>query len=124
MKSSTIKKVVVRCLDWEEEMDIDSSIFDDIYMEAATRSIEKRKSLPTFQLAVVMKCWEKKNADNPDMHFVYNTYFVLVNSAMHEKAEILRLNFLKEYKMDLRKESLKSKNDDGGDKNGGKPNKA
>lgn len=115
MKSSTIKKVVVKCLDWKEEINVDSSIFDDIYMEAATRAIEKRKNLPKLELAVIMECWEKKDMKDPTMHFIYNTYFVLINSSMHEKAEILRLNFLKEYKLDLRKEKLK---DDGGKSNG------
>jgi hypothetical protein len=47
MKASALKKIVVKCADfWVDEFEIDSEIFDDVYVEAATRAIEKRKDLP------------------------------------------------------------------------------
>lgn len=109
MKSmrSKLKKVVVRCLDWKEEFSIDPEIFDDIYMEAATRALEKRKDGEKFLVTVIMECYLKKEEKASDKHYVYNTYFVLINAGLHTKAELMRLNFLKSHGIDLRKESLK-----------------
>ena len=108
MKSGAMKTVIVKCADfWEDEFYIDSSVFDDILMEAATRAIEKRKDLPGFTVAIIIKCWEKKYADDPTHHICYNTYFVMVNAGMHQKAETLRLNFFKLHKIDMKEESLK-----------------
>ena len=115
MSKSKLKKVVVKCLDWTEEFSVDPEIFDDIYMEAATRALEKRKDGEKFLVTVVMETYVKSDAKKPSKHFVYNTYFVLVNAGLHFKAEIMRLNFLKSHGIDLRKESLK------GDDNGTEP---
>jgi hypothetical protein len=115
MKSSTLKKVVVKCSDfWMDELEIDSEIFDDVYVEAATRAIEKRKDLPGFKVTVIIETWEKKDFKKPDKHFCYNTYRILINAGMHDKAEMLRLNFLRMHGVDLQKESLKGENDTNG----------
>lgn len=108
MKPSKIKKIVVECLDWRDAIEIDSTIFDDVYMEAATRVIEKNKNTPDFSVAIVMKCYEDKDEKDPYKQFVYNTYYVLVNAALYDKAEMLRLNFLKVHGIDIKKQSLKS----------------
>jgi hypothetical protein len=113
MKSPTLKKIVVKCLNWQEIAEIDASIFDDVYMEAATRIIEKKKNEEDLQVAVVMECWEKKDVKKPDKHFMYNTYFILINAGLHEKAEILRFNFMSSHNIDLQKESLKGEENDG-----------
>ena len=77
-ENSKIKKVVVKCDKfWMDEFEIDSDIFSDIYMEAATRAIEKRKNVEGFKLTAVLECWEKKHYNIPDKHFCYNTYFVM-----------------------------------------------
>jgi hypothetical protein len=109
MKAKTsIKTIVVKCLDWKQEVNVDADIFDDIYMEAATRVIESNRTKPNFSVSIVMECYDKKNSKDPNQHFVYNTYFVLVNAAMYEKEEILRLNFMKLHNgIDLKKQSLK-----------------
>ena len=116
MKPSTLKKIIVKCSFednefWMDEHEIDSEIFDDVYVEAATRSIEKRRDLPGFRVAVILECWEKKDFKRPDKHFCYNTYRVLINDSMHEKAEMLRFNFMQIHGIDLQKESLKGDND-------------
>ena len=110
-----LKKVVVKCLDWTEEFSIDPEIFDDVYVEAATRALEKRKDGEKFLVTVVMECYLKSDAKKTNKHFVYNTYFVLINAGLHFKAEMMRLNFIKSHGIDLRKESLK------GDDNGTEP---
>ena len=111
MKSSTLKKIVVKCADfWMDEYEVDSEIFDDVYVEAATRAIESRKSQPGFKVTVILETWEKRDFKKPEKHFCYNTYRILINAAMHEKAEMLRLNFLRMHGIDLQKESLKGEN--------------
>lgn len=105
---TTKKKIVVKCADfWMDEYEIDSEIFDDVYIESATRAVEKRKNQQGFQVAVIITCWEKKDFKKPEKHFCYNTYRVLINAGLHDKAEMLRSNFMKMYGVDLQKESLK-----------------
>lgn len=107
-KPATKKKIVVKCADfWMDEYEIDSEIFDDVYMESATRAIEERKNQQGFQVAVIIECWEKKDFKKPNKHFCYNTYRVLINAGLYNKAEILRSNFLKMYGIDLQKENIK-----------------
>lgn len=113
IKQSKAKHVFVKCLDWQEEFLIDGETFEDVYIEAATRAIEKKKDEPSFKVAVIMECWEKKDVKKPNKHFCYNTYFILVNAGLHIKAEMLRTNFLKLYNIDLRKESLRGNANDG-----------
>ena len=111
MKSSKIKKIVVKCSNfWMDEFEIDSEIFDDVYVEAATRAVEKRQAIPGFKVGVIIECWEKKDFKKPEKHFCYNTYRVLINAGLHEKAEILRLNFMRMHGIDLQKESLRGEN--------------
>jgi hypothetical protein len=111
MKSATLKKVVVKCSNfWMDEIEIDSEVFEDVYVEAATRAIEKRKDLPKFKLTVILECWEKRDFKKPEKHFCYNTYRVLINAGLHTKAEMFRINFMKMYGIDLQKESLKGEN--------------
>lgn len=121
MKSSVIKKIIVKCLDWKEEIDVDSSIFNDVFMEAATRAIENRAKKPKFKVAVVMECYEKKHVLKREEHYVYNTYFVLVNCGFHIKAESLRINFLNIHKIDLQKESIRGEDENGTTDNSDKP---
>ena len=118
MKASALKTVIVKCSKfWEDEFEIDSNVFEDIYMEASTRGVEKRKDLEGFKVTVMIECWEKKDTDDPNKHFCYNTYFILINAGLHKKAEILRKNFINMHNIDLQKESLKPHDDDGGNKN-------
>jgi hypothetical protein len=105
-KSSTLKKIVVKSLDWSFELDVDSEMCEDILLEAATRIIEKNKRTKGFKLAVIMECFEKKNAKVADKHYVYNTYYVMINAGLYEKAEQLRSEFKKTFNVDLKTEPL------------------
>ena len=54
MKTSTVKKIVVKCGKfWMDEIEINSEIFDDVYLEAATRAVEKRKDMSDFKVTVI-----------------------------------------------------------------------
>ena len=114
MKSSRIKKIVIKCADfWMDEHEVDSEIFDDVYAEAATRAVEKRKDVEGFKLTPVLECWEKKDFKKPNKHFCYNSYRILINAGLHGKAEMMRFNFLKIHGIDLQVESLKGEEDNG-----------
>jgi len=111
MKTSKIKKIVVKCSTfWMEEFEIDSEIFDDVYCEGATRAVEKRHTLQGFKVGPIIECWEKKDFTKPLKHICYNTYRILVNAGLHNKAQMMRSNFLKMYGTDLNEESLKDDN--------------
>ena len=119
MKPPVLKKIVVKCdlktkdninVGWDDEIAIDPTIFDDVLLEAATRAVEKRKDEPGFCLGMTLECFDKKLVGNPDDHYCYNTYFVMINASMHKKAEALRSNFINLFKVDLKIESLRGEN--------------
>lgn len=114
MKSSRIKKVVVKGAGWDDQIDVDSDIHDDFLLEAATQALEKRKRDPGLQVAAVIHTYEKRNEKNPLKHFVYNSYLVMVNASMYKQAEYLRSVYLKKNKIDLRSVNLREDNKDGG----------
>ena len=118
MKSSTVKNIVVQCGPanapfWTDEIRVDAEIFDDPLFEAATRAVEKRKNEIDFKVTITIETYETQNIKDPMQHFCYNTYFVFVNAGLHEKAELLRLNFKKLYGNDLQKESIRGEYEDG-----------
>jgi len=114
MKSSRIKKVVVKGAGWDDFFEIDSEIHDDFLLEAATRALEKRKKDPGLQVSAVVHTWEKRNEKNPEKHFVYNSYLVMVNASMWRQAEYLRKVYLERNKIDLRSVNLQKVNKNGG----------
>lgn len=104
MKSSATKTVVVRLTaDNVQEFDIDTELFDDPYMEAATRAVEKTKNQKHGIVRAITECWEKKD---PKKAVMYNSYWVLVNAACYKKAEILREKFKMQTDCDLAKEPV------------------
>jgi hypothetical protein len=99
MKPSTIKTVVVRLTaDNVNEFSVDVDIFDDPFMEAATRAVEKSKEIKRGIIRPVIECWEK---NDPKRSYLYNSYWVLVNAACYKKAELLRDKFKMQYDHDL-----------------------
>jgi hypothetical protein len=102
MKSLATKKIVVRLTaDDVQEFDIDVKLFDDPYMEAATRAVERSKNQKGSIIRPVTQCWEK---ENPKRGALYNSYWILVNAACYAKAEQLREKFKAQTDCDLAKE--------------------
>ena len=102
MKAKAIKTYVVRFKhDNVFEMDVDTDIFDDPYLEAATRAVEKIGFKKGTMLRAITECWEK---DKPKNSAMYNTYWVLVNAAHYAEAERLRDKFKSQTDCDLAKE--------------------
>jgi hypothetical protein len=104
MKSSTLKTIVVRLTsDNVLEYDIDTDIFEDPFMEAATRAVETSSKKKHGVIRAVMECWEKKN---PKKSRMYNSYWILVNASCYSKAELLREKFKMQTDCDLASEPV------------------
>ncbi len=120
MKSSRIKTIVVECKMKNsletKEFDIDPEIFDDVYMEAATRFAEQHVIKPGVKISPILTTYEKKDEKNPDKQFCYNSYYVIINAGFYRKAEIMRRNFFAVSGIDLQKEKLKGEDGNFGDK--------
>jgi hypothetical protein len=107
MKSSTIKKFVVKlAADNMFEINVDSDIFDDPFLEAATQAIEQCQIKKFGVIRPITECWEKKHAKDVKKHFLFNSYWILVNAALYSKAELLRDRFKEQNDIDLKKEPI------------------
>ena len=104
-KNNDIKSIIVKGLNWSAQEDIDSTVFDYPYVEAATRVIKKVENREGFKFSVVLECYEKGH--EKDL-VTCNMYFILVNAALYEKAENMRKNFKREYGIDLKLEEIRS----------------
>jgi len=104
MNSSAIKTIVVRLTaDNVQEFDVDTEIFDDPLLEAATRAVERTRKHKYGIIRAVTECWDKKT---PKKSELYNSYWILVNASCYTKAEQLREKFKMQTKCDLAKEPL------------------
>ena len=98
----------VRTAGWTMDVYVDEEIFDDPHVEACTISIEKKiKFLDEghdFLVNPVMlvKSLKRKNAKNK----IINTYKVLQNAGLPQRAEMLRKVFYMSTSVDLAKEPL------------------
>lgn len=72
-----------------EEHDIDIDIFDDPYLEAATRTIEQHKN-EKYKLKALIRCMEF----NGSLYKMYNSYWVMVNAGLYARAEEMRKHCL------------------------------
>ena len=99
MKPPGIKTVVVRLSsDNVSEFDIDTEIFNDPFLEAATRAVETIKKKPHGIIRAITECWDKTT---PKKTAMYNSYFILVNASCFAKAEELRDKFKMQTDCDL-----------------------
>lgn len=112
MKSSKIKTVVVECKlrddVFTKQFDINSEIFDDVLLEAATRFAEQHVKKQNVKIAPILTAWEKKDTKNYEKYFCYNTYYIIINAGFHKKAEIMRKNFMAATGIDLKQEKLRT----------------
>lgn len=85
------------------EFEIDTEIFDDPFMEAATRAVERCRKLKGAIIRPIARCWDKKT---PKKQQMYNSYWILVNAGCYDKAELLREKFRLQNDIDLAKEPV------------------
>jgi hypothetical protein len=104
MKPPVIKTIVVSLTsDNISEFDINIDVFDDPYLEAATRAVEKNRKVKGAIIRPIITCWEKKTPKKTSM---YNSYWILVNAGCYTKAEQLREKFKMQHNVDLKNEPL------------------
>ena len=110
MKSSKMKNIVVKLSsDNIINVEVDAEIhFDDPLLEAATRAIEQCQKKKFGIIRPITECWEKKDARSPKKHALFNSYWLLVNAALYDKAELLRERFMQQNNVDLKHEPMKA----------------
>lgn len=110
MKSSTIKVVIVKINGKKNQVAVDSAIFDDIFIEAATRVVEKQRKNITFfhKIRIVGECYEKEDEANFQKHYQINMYHILVNAGLYSIAELLRTKALNLHQIDLQLEPARA----------------
>ena len=100
-----IKNIIVCSAEWELSVSVDSKIFDDVYVESCTRSVEQLKSKNKLRMCSTIHCWDVKT---PKKIITYNSYKILINAGMHRFAEVMRKHFLKNQDVDWATEPLKN----------------
>jgi hypothetical protein len=113
-KPTTLKQIVVECrtktICETGEFEIDADIFDDIYLEAATRFVDGYVKKPEAKMPPILTAYEKSDTNNVNKHYCFNSYYVIVNAGFYKKAEMMRQNFKNITNIDLKFETLKSPN--------------
>ena len=108
MKPSTIKTIIVKlAANNIFEINVDSNIFDDPHLEAATQAIEQCKIKKYGIIRPITECWEKRDEKNIKKHHMINSFWLLVNAGLYSKAELLREKFHKQTEVDLSKEPIR-----------------
>jgi hypothetical protein len=115
-KKSSIKQYKVLTADWSSVVEVDSSIFDDGYVEACTQAIEQKIRFANSPVKIfqsgpsnlfvnpIMVCHNLSNPKEKERYI--NTYKILQNAGMPKRAENLREVFLKNVEVDLAYEPL------------------
>lgn len=97
------KLIIVKCAGWEMDVSVNAEDFDDIYIEACTRALEKNIKSSKMIVAPFMEARLKKSKTV----YIFNSYKILSNAGFHTFAENLRTNVRREMKVDLRNEPMK-----------------
>jgi hypothetical protein len=110
MKSSTNKVVIVKINGQKHEISVDAEIHDDIFIEAATRVVEKYRGNLTFfhKIRIVGDCYEKADEDDVTKHQQINMYHILLNAGFHCIAELLREKTKNLHNVDLSREPARA----------------
>ncbi len=110
MKSPTTKVVVVKINEKKGQVTVDAAVFDDIFIEAATRFVEKQKGDPIFfnKIRVLGYAYVKEDEENLEMHQQINMYHILMNAAMYKVADLLREKTKNLHNIDLRVEPARA----------------
>ena len=97
------KTIIVKCAGWESDISVNSDDFEDIFVEACTRALEKHIRSSKVMVAPFMEAKLKKSKTV----YIFNSYKILANAGFHTFAENLRNNVRREMKVDLRDEPIK-----------------
>lgn len=110
MKSSTAKVVIVKLNGKRNQITVDSAVHDDIFIEAATRVVEKHRSDMSFfhKIRIIGECYEKIDEADINKHYQINMYHILINAGLYSVAELLREKAKNLHKVDLQLEPARA----------------
>jgi hypothetical protein len=91
-----------------KEYNVDADIFDDVYLEAATRYVENYIKERNAKITPILSTYDKNDINDFSKHYCFNSYYIIINAGYHIKAEAMRDNFKKISGIDLKYEKLKS----------------
>lgn len=97
------KTIIVRCAGWEMVVLVNAVDFDDVFVEACTRALEKNIKSEKLMVAPFMEARLKKSKRS----YIFNSYKILANAGYHKLAENLRFNVQQKLKVDLKNEPIK-----------------
>ena len=100
-----IKKIIVTSANWKETIQVDSDVFEDVYIEACTRAIEKMAKKKKINIGSVMVCWESGDSKNP---VTCNSYKMLINAGLHYVAAAAKKNLSAQGDIDWESEPFRS----------------
>ena len=105
-----MKTIWVKTADWHKVVDVDETIFENVFIEACTKAIEIKTSElkygEDFLVNGVMYCTDIHSKKKSDHDQVVNTYKILINAAKYDRAELLRKALLDKMNVDLRDEPI------------------
>ena len=102
-----IKTVIVNGVNWEEEIKVDTELHDDIYVEACTQAVERKRNAKKLELAIVIYAKLKTNKKN-SKSYTLNSYKILLNASLFKEAELMRKAGIEECSVDFLNEKIKS----------------
>jgi hypothetical protein len=110
MKSSTIKVVIVKLNGKRNRVLVDTSVHDDIFIEAATRVVEQRRRDVSFfhKIRIIGEVYEKTEERHLENHYQVNMYHILMNAGLYSVAELLREKAKNLHKVDLQNEPARA----------------
>lgn len=82
-----MQNITVKFGKLEKTVDINSNLFDNVYIEACTRVVEILYKENSLRIPAVMICFI---TNKPKKQIICNSYKILINAGMHIYAERLR----------------------------------
>jgi len=87
--------------------DIDTDVFANPFIEAATRLIEDCRNKPDVNLGASIECWMiGEDVQTPPPIVKLNTYHILLNAGRPDAAQRLQAGMLSKFSIDLAKEPV------------------
>ena len=105
MIQSKKKSLLVNNANEESAIDVEPDLFEDIFLEACTRLLERNIKSGNYTVGPYINVRLKRSRSKI---YTYNTYLVLINASHHYYAENLRTAFKKQTSIDLKCEPMKA----------------
>jgi hypothetical protein len=97
------QNITVKSAGWERIINVDPTIFDDVYVEACTQAMETNFKENNMLVAPFIEASVK----NKKRVYIFNSYKILSNAGYHTFAENLRKNVKRNMSVDLKNEPIR-----------------